>query len=155
MTRFAAAPRWRQNAATGEGFRVIAFSRFARYIFKILAQPTGIDPIRRRLAIQLQYVPAGVRQQQARFLRHDHPGIANMPDRVFATRPRPIRSAAQHSGSPRAHIDARPILVFENRFSRGFRPRSGKTQRIASAVAGNPKVQAISRDLPHIEEASR
>jgi len=27
-----------------------------------LAQPTGIDPIRRPLAIQLQYVPAGVRQ---------------------------------------------------------------------------------------------
>ncbi|WP_204371306.1 hypothetical protein, partial [Burkholderia cenocepacia] len=72
-----------------------------------------------------------------------------------ASRPRPMRSAAQHTGSQRAQIRARPILVFENRFSRGFRPRGGKSQMIASAVAGNPKVQAISLDLPHIEEASR
>jgi len=67
-----------------------------------LAQPTGIDPIRRPLAIQLQYVPAGVRQQTGPVLaepvfRASQPRrIANPPPgrgRCDVPRSTPVRSA--------------------------------------------------------------
>jgi hypothetical protein len=103
-----------------------------------LALPTGIDPIRRTLAIQLQYVPAGVRQQQARFLQNRRPGIATAPDRHPPTgrgrcdlpRSTPVRRARKSAPGPSWYL------------------RTGFPEAFGPAAANRKRLQAQLRVIP-------
>lgn len=141
----------RRVGQTGMRFDpVIAFSRFAGYIFRISGRHGGGIPrcgAAKRFGYNTCPLDGGSNRPGSCLTRRATP--ASPPaSRLRAGRGKHRGSSLCASGPDQGYR--------VERYRRLSAPTTANDwQTMTKAVAGNPKVPAISRDLPHIEEASR